>query len=251
MGSSLKDRKAMRTQTKRLNETPPLSPERSGTVSCRTQYQGYRLMARAEPVRSALHAAHLVIEAPCYPTQRCFNALDYFYDPALAVQYAIRWGRIWVEHRLTNVAVQRVISTKPASNAALLLHKERTTPPVIIDEPPREKTLRFIAREPGSSTAALAYWLGVTEPSSEASLTELTRRFAPLMQVVFPDDRPGAFVNRSALLAIHQLGTIDRLVFVDGSSLDVWNDRACADICNLHSSLTHSCCLSTTRRSRL
>jgi hypothetical protein len=126
MGSSLKDREVMRTQTKRLNETPTLSRERSGSVSCQAQYQGYRLTARAEPVKSALHAAHLVIEGPGSPTQRCFHALDYFYDPAQALQYAIRWGRIWVEHRLTKVAAQRVISTSSASNAELLLKEKRT-----------------------------------------------------------------------------------------------------------------------------
>jgi len=116
---------------------------------------------------------------------------------------------------------------------------------------PGEKTLRFIARKPGSPTTALVYWLGMSEPSSEASVTEITQRFAPLMQVVFPDDRPGAFVNRSALLAIRHLGSIDRLVFLDGSTLDVWNDRDCADICNLYSSWRHTCCLPSTRRSRL
>jgi hypothetical protein len=126
MGSSSKDREAMRTQTKRLNETPTLSRERSGSVSCQAQYQGYRLTARAEPVKSALHAAHLVIEGPGCPTQCCFHALDYFYDPAQALQYAIRWGRIWVEHRLTKVASQRVISTSPASKAELVLKEERT-----------------------------------------------------------------------------------------------------------------------------
>ncbi|HEY3537949.1 MAG TPA: hypothetical protein VGL01_11030 [Trinickia sp.] len=109
-----------------------------------------------------------------------------------------------------------------------------------------EKTVRFIARKPGSPTAALVYWLDGTEPSSEVSFTEVTQRFAPLTQVVFPDDRPGAFVNRSALLAIQHLGTIDRLVFLDGSSLDIWNDRDCADICNLHSSRRHTCCLPIT-----
>ena len=113
-----------------------------------------------------------------------------------------------------------------------------------------EKTLRFVARKAGSPTAALVYWLDVTEPSNEASVAEITGRFAPLMQVVFPDDRPGAFVNRNALLGIRPLGTIDRLVFLDGSWLDVWNDRDCADICNLYSSRKHTCCLPGTIRSR-
>ncbi|MGF6935725.1 hypothetical protein OKW41_004887 [Paraburkholderia sp. UCT70] len=136
----------MRTQTKRLNETPTVRQERSvtisgqnlasqwnvsqsrriGSVSYQAEHQGYRLTARAEPVESALHAAHLVIEGPGCPTQRCFHALDYFYDPAQALQYAIRWGRIWVDHRLTKVAPQRGVSASPASSAELLLKEERT-----------------------------------------------------------------------------------------------------------------------------
>ncbi|MGF6935724.1 hypothetical protein OKW41_004886 [Paraburkholderia sp. UCT70] len=119
-----------------------------------------------------------------------------------------------------------------------------------MNESSGEKTLRFIARKAGSPTAALVYWLDVTEPSSEASFTEITRRFAPLMQVVFPDDRPGAFVNRSALLDIQHLGTIDRLIFLDGLWLDVWNDRDCADICNLYFSRRHTCCPPKTFLSR-
>jgi hypothetical protein len=113
-----------------------------------------------------------------------------------------------------------------------------------------EKSLRFIARKAGSPTAALVYWLDVTEPSSEASVAEITQRFAPLMQVVFADDRPGAFVNRRALRDIQQLGTIDRLIFLDGSWLDVWNDRYCSDLCNLYSSRRHTCCLPKTFRSQ-
>lgn len=112
------------------------------------------------------------------------------------------------------------------------------------------KTLRFIARKAGSPTAALLYWLDVTQPSSEESVIEITGRFAPLMQVVFPDERPGAFVNRSALLDIQERGTIDRLIFLDGSSLDVWNDRNCADICNLYPSRRHTCCPPKTLQSR-
>lgn len=115
---------------------------------------------------------------------------------------------------------------------------------MIMNESPSGKTLRFIARKAGSPTAALLYWLDVAEPSSEVSVTEISQRFAPLMQVVFPDDRPGAFVNRSAPLGIQELRTINRLIFLDGSWLDVWNDRYCADICNLFSNRRHTCCLS-------
>ncbi|SAL06543.1 transcriptional regulator [Caballeronia calidae] len=82
-------------------------------------------MAQAEALKGALHAAHLVIEGPSCPTQRCFHALDYFYDPAQALQYAIRWGRIWVDHRLTKDAARRVLTISPASSREVLLKGER------------------------------------------------------------------------------------------------------------------------------
>jgi hypothetical protein len=128
----------MRTQTKRLNEMPKVRQERIVTISGETnltfqwnvwqsrriaavgngnqaEHQGYRLTARAEPLKSALYAAHLVIEGPGRRTPRCFHALDYFYDPAQALRYAIRWGRIWVDHRPTKVAAGRVASASAAS----------------------------------------------------------------------------------------------------------------------------------------
>jgi len=126
----------MRTQTKRLNETPKVRQERIVTISgennlaCQSNvsqgrrihavsdqagHQGYRLTARAEPVKSALCAAHLVIEGPGCRTPRCFHALDYFYDPAEALRYAILWGRIWVDHRRTKVTAERVTSASAAS----------------------------------------------------------------------------------------------------------------------------------------
>jgi hypothetical protein len=136
----------VKAQTKRLNETPTVGQDRSvtigghvlasqwnvsrsrrtGTVSYQAQHQGYRLTAQAEPVKSALHAAHLVIEGPNCSAQRCFHALDYFYDPAQALQYAIRWGRIWVDHRLANIAAQRLATASLASSAELLLKERRT-----------------------------------------------------------------------------------------------------------------------------
>lgn len=103
------------------------------------------------------------------------------------------------------------------------------------------RTLRFVARDATNPKAALLYWMGVPEPTSDASFHEVTERFAPLMQVVFPDERPGAFVNRNAVRAVLRTAMTKRLVFLDGSSLDVWNDRHCADICNLHSCWRHTC----------
>ena len=143
MGSSLKDREAMRTQTRALNDTRTVRQERPicdrssaspwnvsqntrvGCVSYQAEHQGYRLTALAEPVKSGLHAAHLAIEGPGCPTQRGFHALDYFYDPTQALRYAIRWGRIWVDHRLAKVATQRVESSAPAGTAALPLTEQR------------------------------------------------------------------------------------------------------------------------------
>jgi len=136
----------MKMQTKRLNETLTVRSERSitirnrnlssqwngsqnrriGAVNDQAEHQGYRLTARAEPAKSALHAAHLVIEGPGCPTPRYFHALDYFYEPGQALRYAIRWGRLWVDHRLTNLAAEHVVSTRPASCTELRLEKERT-----------------------------------------------------------------------------------------------------------------------------
>ena len=136
----------MRTQTKRQNEMPKVRQEcivtisgendlasqwnvsqgrRIAALSDQAEDQGYRLTARAEPVKSALYAAHLVIEGPGCRTPRCFHALDYFYDPAQALRYAIRWGRIWVDHRAAKVAAERVASASAASYTELPLKEER------------------------------------------------------------------------------------------------------------------------------
>lgn len=136
----------MTMQAKRLNETPTVGLERSitisnrnvasqskvsqsgriGVVSDQAEHRGYRLTARAEPVKGALHAAHLVIEGPACPTPRSFHALDFFYDPVQALRYAIRWGRIWVDHRLAKAVAERVASASAASSAELPSQPQRT-----------------------------------------------------------------------------------------------------------------------------
>jgi hypothetical protein len=100
--------------------------------------------------------------------------------------------------------------------------------------PPVTRALRFILRDAAAPTAALLYWLGAAKPSTNASFAEVNQRFAPLMQVVFAEERPGAFVNRDAVREAHCLGTATRLFLVDGSWLDIWDDSHCSDICNLH-----------------
>jgi hypothetical protein len=104
-----------------------------------------------------------------------------------------------------------------------------------------DAALRFVVRHPSVKTAALLHWLGMPEPTQDASFREVTQRFSPLMQVVFADERPGAFVNRKVVREVIQSGVIDRLVFFDDSWLDVWNDSHCADICNLYSCRRHTC----------
>jgi len=107
---------------------------------------------------------------------------------------------------------------------------------------PVTRTLRFIVRDAVDQRAALLYWLDAAEPSTNASFAEVTQRFAPLMQVVFAQERPGAFVNRDAVREAHRSGTATRLVFLDESWLDIWDDSHCADICNLFSCRRQSCC---------
>jgi len=107
---------------------------------------------------------------------------------------------------------------------------------------PVTRTLRFIVRDAANPRAALLYWLGAAEPSTNASFAEVTQRFAPLMQVVFPEERPGALVNRDAVREAHRSGAATRLIFLDESWLDIWDDSHCSDICNLFSCRRQPCC---------
>ncbi|MEX3763277.1 hypothetical protein [Paraburkholderia phenoliruptrix] len=104
------------------------------------------------------------------------------------------------------------------------------------------RALRFILRDAANPTAALLYWLGDAEPSTNASFAVVTQRFAPLMQVVFAEERPGAFVNRDAVREARRSGTVTRLIFLDESWLDIWDDSHCSDICNLYSCQRQPCC---------
>ena len=94
-----------------------------------------------------------------------------------------------------------------------------------------QKTLRMITRDAQNPSAALVYWLGIEEPSFEANFFETTRKFGSLMQLVLPDERPGVFVNRSAVHTVLDFGVVKRLVFKDKSSLDVRYSGPCSDLC--------------------
>ncbi|CAB3743556.1 hypothetical protein [Paraburkholderia rhynchosiae] len=92
------------------------------------------------------------------------------------------------------------------------------------------KTLRFLARDVRNPGAALVYWLGVIEPSLEPSFFNAMQKYGPLMQLVLPDERPGVFVERDAVQRVQDSGVVKRLVFKDGSSLDVRYDGPCRDL---------------------
>ena len=95
-----------------------------------------------------------------------------------------------------------------------------------------QRALRFLARDAHAPGVALVYWLGVAEPSRESHFFDAAQKFGPLMQLVLPDERPGVFVNRSAVQSVHDYGVVKRLVFKDGASLDVRYDGPSRDLCN-------------------
>jgi hypothetical protein len=58
------------------------------------------------------------------------------------------------------------------------------------------------------------------------------QKFGALMQLVLPDERPAVFVKRDAVQSVMDFGTVKRLVFRDGSSLDVRYAGPCSDLCD-------------------
>ncbi|MFL9959171.1 hypothetical protein PQR65_37880 [Paraburkholderia nemoris] len=90
--------------------------------------------------------------------------------------------------------------------------------------------LRFLARDSRNPSAALVYWLGVAEPSREPCFFDAMQKFGLLLQLVLPDERPGVFVKRDAIHSVQDCGVVKRLVFKDGSSLDVRYAGPCSDL---------------------
>ncbi|KFX64419.1 MULTISPECIES: hypothetical protein [Paraburkholderia] len=93
------------------------------------------------------------------------------------------------------------------------------------------QTLRFLARDASNPSTALVYWQGVPERSREPCFFDAMQKFGPLLQLVLPDERPGIFVKRDAIHAVHDCGVVKRLVFKDWSSLDVRYAGPCSDLC--------------------
>ena len=50
---------------------------------------------------NGLFAANLTIEkaSASHSQAYCFDALDYFFDEEHALDYAFRWGRMWVDNQ--------------------------------------------------------------------------------------------------------------------------------------------------------
>jgi hypothetical protein len=64
------------------------------------QYKGYQVRAAATPLHNGLYAATLRLEKTAdHSTEALqFQELDYFYEPAQALAYATRWGRLWIDN---------------------------------------------------------------------------------------------------------------------------------------------------------
>jgi hypothetical protein len=92
------------------------------------------------------------------------------------------------------------------------------------------RTLRYLERDARNPGAALVHWLGETKPSLESSFFNAMQRYGPLMQLVPPDERPGVLVKREAVQKVHDTGVVKRLVFKDGSSLEVRYGGPCRDL---------------------
>jgi hypothetical protein len=71
------------------------------------RYKGFELAPAAQPLPSGLFAANLVIqeEASQAPHAYVFDALDYFFESDLAIAYATRWGRMWIDDQRAPRAV--------------------------------------------------------------------------------------------------------------------------------------------------
>jgi hypothetical protein len=109
-----------------------------------------------------------------------------------------------------------------------------------INTSPTNRGLRYVARDPEDTRTALLYWLGTALPARAANFSEVTQRLSPLMQVVFPDERPGVFVTTCGASSDTQREPRTPY-FRGGSWLDVWSGGGCTDLCNLHASRRHKC----------
>ena len=64
-------------------------------------YKGYDVAPDAQALSGGLFSANLVIrdEASLQERAYVFDALDYFFESDLAIAYASRWARMWIDNR--------------------------------------------------------------------------------------------------------------------------------------------------------
>jgi hypothetical protein len=64
-------------------------------------YKGYEVSPAAQALTGGLFAANLVIqdEVSLLKPAFVFDALDYFFESDLALAYAARWARMWIDNR--------------------------------------------------------------------------------------------------------------------------------------------------------
>ncbi len=62
------------------------------------RYKGYEVAPAAQRLPNGLFAANLIIETSAAAQGKAwsFDALDYFFDEELALAYACRWARMWI-----------------------------------------------------------------------------------------------------------------------------------------------------------
>lgn len=70
------------------------------------RYKGYEVEPSAYALPSGLYAANLTIEntMPTVESSFSFEALDYFFEADLAIAYASRWARMWIDQRAKRAA---------------------------------------------------------------------------------------------------------------------------------------------------
>jgi hypothetical protein len=64
-------------------------------------YKGFDVAPDAQALSSGLFAANLIIKDEVSLVERAyvFDALDYFFESDLAIAYAARWARMWIDNR--------------------------------------------------------------------------------------------------------------------------------------------------------
>ncbi|HTH60011.1 MAG TPA: transcriptional regulator [Paraburkholderia sp.] len=60
------------------------------------RYKGYEVAPTAQRLPNGLFAANLTIGTQSGRARK-FDALDYFFDEELALAYAFRWARMWID----------------------------------------------------------------------------------------------------------------------------------------------------------